>query len=78
MKKFYTDFLLYKPVRNTENTKREFNRCYLDFLHCVLHARVSKNQVLIIHTIFDVYPHNNFINKGLSIFQKNRMRYDTS
>ena len=29
----------------------------------------AKNQKLILYKVLDVYPHNNFINKGLSTFR---------
>ena len=41
------------------------------FLHDALHIRVRKRrQTLILHKVLDVNPHINFMNKGMSIFQK--------
>ena len=45
------------------------------FLHDALHARIRRIiQKSVLHKILDIYPSNNFMNKGLSIFQKPHVR----
>ena len=49
------------------------------FLHNAFHVGVSRrSKNLILHTIFVVYPSVNFMNNGLSIFQKLHVRCNSS
>ena len=49
------------------------------FLHNALHVVVKQIiQNLILHTIVDVYPNINFMNKGLPKFQKIHVQLDSS
>ena len=48
------------------------------FLHDAFHfCDRQRSQKLILHQIIDAYPRIGFINKGLSIAQKIRVRFDS-
>ena len=49
------------------------------FVHNAFHIKVSQiTPKLILHKIINVYPRIDFIIKGLSIFQKLHVQYDSS